>query len=79
MNSIIGTAAGTVIATYLPFDNHTNIALGMASSQIVALGTICSAQTHFGSAQTHFGSAQTPSRYLSPKGLNTVESLCYAI
>lgn len=28
MNTIIGTAAGTVLATYLPFDNHTNIALG---------------------------------------------------
>lgn len=26
------------MATYLPFDNHTNIALGMASSQLVALG-----------------------------------------
>lgn len=38
MNTIIGTAAGTVLATYLPFDNHTNIALGMASSQLVSLG-----------------------------------------
>lgn len=35
MSSIIGGATGTLVARYLPFDSSTNIALGMASGQIV--------------------------------------------
>ena len=38
MSSIIGSAAGTIIATQLPFDHSTNIALGMASNQLVQYG-----------------------------------------
>jgi ATPase family associated with various cellular activities (AAA) len=34
MSSIIGNAVGTVVATQLPFDNATNMALGMASNQL---------------------------------------------
>lgn len=37
MSSIIGTAAGTLVAAYLPFDASTNIALGMASGQLVTV------------------------------------------
>jgi hypothetical protein len=35
MSSVIGSATGTLVATYLPFDHATNIALGMASGQLV--------------------------------------------
>jgi len=37
MSSIIGSAIGTVLATKLPFDNATNIALGMTGGQLVTL------------------------------------------
>ena len=35
MSSIISSAVGTIVATHLPFDQSTNIALGMATNQIV--------------------------------------------
>lgn len=37
MATIIGTAVGTALATKLPFDTGTNIALGMASGQLITL------------------------------------------
>ena len=37
MSGIIGSAVGTALATKLPFDTPTNIALGMASGQLITL------------------------------------------
>lgn len=37
MSAIIGSAVSTLIASQLPFDNSTNIALGMAGGQLISL------------------------------------------
>lgn len=37
MSGIIGSAVGTVLATKLPFDNATNITIGMMSGQLITI------------------------------------------